>query len=241
LIYHTHHLYVSSQAITSVRTLITLLKNEKLILNSENTAFTLVHLWLESRGGWTVQEKQQAYDEIMDSDALRFHHMDPHYMTAFAFRTPWMLSDKTGRSAAMLHLSLMFSQGFVRFQPGVTVSTTRAHHIKDHHPSSSFFRIKITREMCSSLLVADNNQSICAFMGLVRGIPFFIMIRRNGGGEEARPRAFGLYVGWSTDGLCHSDAWQATMKYSITAFAMGGRQRRHTQEMDAEENVGWGK
>ena len=57
-------------------------------MHHENTTFTLVHYWLESREGWTMGDKHKAFNTILESDVLQFHHMDLDYLAVYAFRTP---------------------------------------------------------------------------------------------------------------------------------------------------------
>jgi len=129
---------ISSQVITSVRALIAILKSDKLVLDSENTTFTLVHYWLKSREEWTFREKEQAFDQIMKSDVLRFHHMDPHYLTAFAIVSPWVLSPASSSNrnrythqkvVGLLFETMIKSQGF-EVRENAPIPATRAESFK---------------------------------------------------------------------------------------------------------------
>jgi len=77
-----------------METLLTILKSDELLIDHENTTFTLVDYWLKSRDGWADEEKQAAFDKIIEGDVLRFYHMDTKYLLLYALRNPWMQANR---------------------------------------------------------------------------------------------------------------------------------------------------
>jgi len=164
------------------------LKNDKLAMSHENTTFTLVHYWLESREGWTTEEKQQAFNSILQSDALRFHHMDFNYLAIFAFRSPWMLRSSQGMD--ILHRAVLVRAG-CEAREMVEVPLNRS-QLKDHH----HLEASVPKVVCCGL---QDKQDTRCFLGLLRGLPIYLNIGRRV--DENGIRTFGLYVGWSSGGL----------------------------------------
>jgi len=40
------------------------------------------------------EEKQAAFDKIIESDVLRVHHMDFEYLLLYVLQTPWMKANR---------------------------------------------------------------------------------------------------------------------------------------------------
>lgn len=182
--------------------LITILKNDKLQMDHENTTFTLIHYWLESHEGWSQQEKQEAFDKILDSDVLRFQHMHAMYLAIYALRTPW-LQHHPDLSLEILQYLVLKGSG-VRMEmdggDGQVMKNKRRNRsfgMAIHH-----FNITATKYKCEFL---SDYQTIHSFMGIVSGIPIIFSISRldvdEGDIYGSMNKMVGFYVGWSTGGL----------------------------------------
>ena len=109
--------------ITSVSALTYLLKSDKLKMYSENTTFTVVHWWLKHREGWTDEERQGAFNTILESDVFRFHHMDSTYLTVYAMRSPWIKG--SGQAFEIMHRAMLRSKG-AKVRKGSKLPSSRA-------------------------------------------------------------------------------------------------------------------
>ena len=179
------------QSIAAVDVLIRILKSDRLAMYHENTTFTLVHYWLESREGWTIEDKHKAFHTILESDVLRFHHMDMDYLAVYAFRTPWMQGLDRGVSDIMLHCAVYKRMG-CRWNQGVKLSDSRSQKGKTCHDLVA----NVPWTVCAVL--TDGAWASC-FIGLVRGLPIYIEIGKRLHGDGVRN--FGVFVGWSSGGL----------------------------------------
>ena len=154
----------------------------------ENTTFTLVHYWLESREGWSLGEKQEAFNMILESDVLRFHHMDMIYLAAYAFRTPWMQGSDQD-IADIVQRAVLMKAGCKR-RDGTPFTTSRS------WKTLYKFHARVPQQMCSAL---RDRESIQCFLGLARGLPIYLDIQRLS--QDGGTSNLGLYVGWSSGGL----------------------------------------
>ena len=136
------------QAITSVSALIYLLGSDKLQMYSENTTFTLVHWWLKHREGWTDEDKQAAFNKILESDVLRFHRMDSTYLTVYAMRSPWIRG--SGCGFEIMHQAMLTIKG-AKIWDGAKLPSNRATK-KPRADQAQRFELEgtVTREMCMS-------------------------------------------------------------------------------------------
>lgn len=203
------------EAINSGPALTFLLGHEKLGVRSENTIFTVLDWWLESRGqDWSEKTKQAVFDSIIEGGVLRFHHMDPSYLAGYAMRTTWMKDHSlTGQ---MLQAPLLYKAGFYPKNHGEIVPRDRVPpppRPRYYYATSTTTSYKmenriIPKEALSSLEV---DGSTSWFIGLAMGLPICLTWTRettSGGGgvdagqDAASPRTtIGAYVSWSSGGV----------------------------------------
>jgi len=131
-------------------------------MDHENTTFTLVHYWLKSRNAWKDEEKQAAFDKILESGVLRFYHMDSKYLLLYALRTPWMQANHHLSHDIIQAVGLTELGGSVRDGLGISRDRSRA-RTKD----SCRFRASVPRDVCFSLHSCGTDKMIAAAVSWV--------------------------------------------------------------------------
>ena len=162
---------------------------------SENTTFTLVHWWLKHREGWTNEEKQAAFNKILESDVLRFHRMGTNYLILYAMRSPWIKG--SGQAFDILHQTLLKIEETKVREESSKLPSNRATKETDSD-GAKWFELEgiISREMCMSL--QDNIISYC-LMSIVKGFPVMLGVKKSVGSEGKATLM--LYGGWSAGSL----------------------------------------
>ena len=223
----------SYQAITSVTALIRLLKSESLVMYHENTTFTLVRFWLYSRQGWTPEDKQEAFDTILDSNALQFHHMDFDYMTVYACRTPWMQG--SNMTLDIVQQAMLIKNGYERQQAAKELSSNR----NKNEMCYQQLEAKVSKDVCISL--GKKRRKIICFLGLARGLPIYLQIERSG---THGTNTLGMYIGWSSGSPQfsgrHSRGMVPSMKMGFDFKATPGLKSSTISERSFKEGTGWG-
>lgn len=183
-------------------------------MDSENTPFTLVHWWLDRQSG-NLEDKQAIFGKILESEALRFHCMDPIFLAAYVMRSPWVRGLGHQETLwlmqkAVLKRERMREEGEEEAAARPEIPRSRAltcaasgHRVYD-------LQGRVDKRACQ--LLKDNVKVHC-FLGLARGIPITLGLQKrvgggggpgSGGGEGMS--TLGLYVGWSSGGMSRETA-----------------------------------
>lgn len=163
--------------------LISILKANSLKVDSENTTFTLVKWWVESQDGWTKDQKQEAFNKIHTSDALRYHCMKPLFLASYATRIPWVEASGHG---------LSIIQQAVRESSRSPLSDNKPDLPKSRATGNKNYKMNI--ELGREQLVADDIDIFC-FTGIIEGFPVLARVSKTKAlGVETS--TFGLFVAW---------------------------------------------
>ena len=197
----------------------------------ENTTFTLVHYWLESREGWTIDDKHKAFQTILESDVLRFHHMDMEYLAVYAFRTPWMQA----LDHDIMHRTMLLRFG-CGWEAGVQVSQSRSQKSKTCHE----LEVKVPRDVCAGL---PDKKGMYSFIGVVRGLPIYLDVRKWLSDDDGA-RTVGIFLGWSSGGLPmsgkHTQDVSPIMRMRLDIKAEPDVEYKTVEQRAFDENSAWG-
>lgn len=163
--------------------LISIIRSNRLVIDSENTTFTLVRWWIEGQDGWTKEQKEEAFKKVHDSRALRYHRMDPLYLASYAIRNPWV--ESSGHGLSILQQALLETSRDRISSHKSDLRKSRATGMKSYTMT-----IQVDRRQLTS-----GTTDVPCFLGMVQGYPILAYIQRKEK-EGDNADTFGLFIGW---------------------------------------------